>query len=476
MDDRRMSPALFTERELREIPDTRLIGDRVQIGDVCIDSRRCGRGSLFVALPGTNTDGHAFLEDAVSKGAAGCVVRESEYITGSERFDRLRRNRRTVFLVAEDPLKALQGLARLHMRRLERTVTVGITGSSGKTTTKEILGAVLGAQYPTAMSVGNLNSEIGLPLATFAVRPRHRYAVFEMGINHPGEMDLLAGIVRPRFAVVTNIGSAHVGPMGSVEGIAKEKRKIFTFFRFDGAGFIHESEPWRETLIAGYSGEFVRFGRRSIPGLTQVVDRGLRGWEIEYCGMTIRFPLFGEHNLRNALCGIRVGAYLGVRPENIRNGLESVRPLFGRGEVVPGPITILRDCYNANLESMESVIAFVRGIPWDGRKIAVLGSMLEQGAAAERTHRKLGEVVGKSDFDGIFLYGREMEYALEGASGGRAPVAGASSDFLELRDALLGFVRPGDLVLVKGSLGMEMDRFVRAITASFPVCEEAAAC
>ena len=365
-------------------------------------------------------------------------------------------------ITVSDTLAALQDLARLHLRRLPPMTRVGITGSNGKTTTKEIIGAILSLAAPTAVNEGNLNSDIGLPLACFAVRAEHRQAVFEMGMNHPGEMDVLADIVRPDLALITNVGTAHIGMLGSREGIAREKKKIFS--RFDGrqTGFLNEAEGFFDLLSEGVRGRIVRFGPASTGGYEGSESLGLDGTLIHWEGSRVRFPLFGPHNLANALGAISVAREMGIAPDRIREGLESVTPLFGRSQILRGEVTVLVDCYNANPDSMDSALAFVEALPWKGRKVAVLGAMRELGRESGEAHLRLSRRAARLDL--VFLLGEELEEAArEQAGAGRVRWF---ADAEALGEAVAAAVREGDLVLVKGSRGVALERIVPRITSA----------
>jgi UDP-N-acetylmuramoyl-tripeptide--D-alanyl-D-alanine ligase len=434
---------------------------------VVIDSRQAGPGALFVPLPGTRTDGHEFLLDALARGAAAVLVERGRWgrmraVLGPEA-----RKRGAAAVLVASPLRALQGLARFHLRRLPEVLRVGVTGSSGKTTTKELIAAILRREAPTAAAAGNLNSEIGLPLAGFEVGPRHRFAVFEMGINRRGEMDLLAEIARPDRVLITNIGTAHIGPLGSQEGIAREKKRAFSRFNGRQKAFLFEGEPWYRHLARGVRGQVIPFGPKSTPGFEGSEDLGLDGTLIHWEGLRIRFPLFGEHNLANALGAVSVAVDLGASRSSVREALEAAVPLAGRSQLLRGRPTVIQDCYNANPDSMLELLEFVRPLAWPGRKIAVLGSMLELGAASDEAHRRIGGQAARSGFDSILLFGEEMAGAYEelrrvGFSG----YAEWTADFEALSEHLRNQARPEDLVVLKGSRGMELERLLPALRAA----------
>ncbi len=482
--------ALFTPAELAQAGGGELVcrsGRRIT--SVAADSRQVQPGSLFVPLAGQRTDGHRFLADALRRGASALLIarREWERCRGEVLAEAERRG--ATLVRVEDPLAALQDLARFHLRRWPALERFGVTGSNGKTTTKEILGSILAEEGATVVNEGNLNSEIGLPLSVFRAGYVHRYAVFEMGINHPGEMDVLADIVRPDAAVITHVGRAHIGLMGSVEGIAEEKRKIFRFFDGHQKAFLFEDEPHLERLGREVRGKVVTFGPRSTPGYRGSRSLGLDGTAIDWEGLQVRFPLFGQHNLWNALAAMTVSIEWGVSPSKIRAGLEKIRPLSGRSQILRGEITIVHDGYNANPDSVARLLEFVRALEWKGRKAAVLGSMLELGGESAEAHRQVGRMAASAGLDRLFLYGPEMEEAWKACAAdaaprtappaGAAPISSAPpsavvgtapapgvewfTDMDRLAERLRRELRSGDLVALKGSRGVELERLIPAI-------------
>ena len=432
------------------------------IRGVAVDSRQVEVGFLFVALPGQRADGHDFIPQALQRGAAAVMTAASQWSRRRGQLEGLLSGRGSVSVIeVADTLVGLQKMAKARLRQFPDLLRIGVTGSNGKTTTKEILGAIVALDRPAVISEGNLNSEIGLPLSCFRVRAEHRVAVFEMGINHTGEMDVLADIYRPDIAVITNIGTAHIGLLGSREAIAREKSRIFK--HFDGAqrAFIYESEDYEDLLKGEVRGKISHFGPTKTRGFEGSEDLGLGGTIIHWEGLRIRFPLFGAHNLRNALASISVSAQLGISKENIKEGLESVRPLFGRSQIIRGPVTVIQDCYNANPDSFAQVFAFLSALPWPGRKIGVLGAMKELGEQSGEAHRRIGALATACDFQGLFLFGEEMgsayreiqNLAFEGT-------VDWMTDIDSLASSLRSYLREGDLLLLKGSRAAELERLV----------------
>jgi len=433
-----------------------------EIHGVVVDSRQVEEGFLFVALPGQRVDGHEFIPQAIERGAAAVMCGAAQWSKRRGELEGLLENRRSVSVIqVADTLEGLQKMAEARLRQFPQALRIGVTGSNGKTTTKEIIGAIIALDRPTVISQGNLNSEIGLPLSCFRVRAEHQAAVFEMGINHPGEMDILADIYRPDIAVITNIGTAHIGLLGSREAIAREKRKVFSYFDGTQKAFICESEKYEDLLKEGLRGSIVRFGPTQTRGFEGSEDLGLGGTIIHWEGLQIRFPLFGAHNLRNALASISVSAELGISKENIKEGLESVRPLFGRSQIIRGAVTVIQDSYNANPDSFGQVFAFISALPWPGRKIGVLGAMGELGEYSDEAHRRVGGQATLCDFQGLFLFGEQMGSAYQEIK--KQAFRGTvewMTDLESLRTSLRSYLREGDLLLIKGSRAAEMERLM----------------
>ncbi len=453
--------ALFSPKEVQNITHGSLVFQGTgEIQSVGIDSRELLKGSLFIPLAGTKVDGHQFLEQAIRKGAAAVLSAESEWKKQKDTFISLLHDSGASMIIVEDTLKALQDLANYHMRRHPEVVRIGITGSNGKTTTKEIIGAILSEEAKTSISEGNLNSEIGLPLSAFKVEENDHFAVFEMGMNHEGEMDALTNIIRPDFAVITNIGSAHIGLLGSQKAIAREKRKIFNFFNGNQKAFLYEEEKFYKYLSRGLIGKVIPFGPNSTPGFEGSQSLGLDGTSIHWEGLQIRFPLLGFHNLLNALSSISVSVELGINSSIIKSGLEKVKPLFGRSQVLRGGVSIIQDCYNSNPDSVLQLLDFFKTLEWKGRKIAILGSMLELGENCDAAHRHIGLKAARSGFDKIYLFGAEMESASKALKQEEFLSFHWTADFDHLRTLLIDQIKPGDLILLKGSRGVELERLI----------------
>ena len=451
---------LFSAAELADITGGTLLGDATQsCTHVCIDSREATDGSLFVPLPGRHTDGHEFIEDAMRRGASVALVAR-DYAGFKELLKQCDAHPGALCLVSS-PLRAMQQLARAHLSRFPSLLRIGITGSNGKTTTKEMTAAILARHGSTFFTQGNYNSDIGLPLAAFGVDHNHRLAVFEMAMNRRGEIAELADIVRPQIAVITNIGTAHSGLVGSQDQIAYEKKQVFREFLDSHRAVLYEEEPYRGFLAQGVRGHVVYYGPENTPGLESASDLGIDGYRIVLEGEEIHVRLPGRFNLLNALAAIRIAQLVGCSVREIKDGLESMEPAFGRGQILRGAVTVLQDAYNANPESMRSAIRFMSDLTWTGRKIIVLGAMKELGSEGEEQHVDIASLAAAMEPHRLFLFGEEFREAGEALErSGSGDQVMWTRDFTKLAEELTETARSGDVVLLKGSRSMELERLV----------------
>jgi UDP-N-acetylmuramoyl-tripeptide--D-alanyl-D-alanine ligase len=457
-----------------------------RFSSVSLDSRTSGEGALFVALKGSADDGHRYVSRALERGARAALVCRASL----EKNDYGLRDGGSVLVVVDDTLRALQDAARIYLEQFPGLLKIGITGSSGKTTTKEIAGAIIGREKKVVMNPGNLNSETGLPLAVFNVQDCHEVGIFEMGMNRRGEIAELAGILKPHIALITNTGTAHIGILGTKEAIAREKKEIFSRFTGTETALVPAASEFAEFLGRDVNGKVKYYGQGA--SLEASRDLGLSGTELIWEGTAVRFGLPGRYNLANALAAAALAAEVPVSVGAIRQGLESVKPLSGRGEICSGPVTVIKDCYNANPEAVFEALGFADSVPWEGRKLYVIGAMLELGSYSEEAHRAVGKALAGSEADLVFLFGEETLACRDGAgrtetdNTGRAGTGQAetgctetgrdnktaakshqewfySGSMDELAGKLRSVLRPGDLVLLKGSRGTALERLMAVI-------------
>jgi UDP-N-acetylmuramoyl-tripeptide--D-alanyl-D-alanine ligase len=430
---------------------------------VSVDSRSVQNGGLFVALSGSVHDGHAFVEQAFRNGAAAAMVERQKI--ESFNLSSLAKTFGKIIIIVENTLRGLQDTARVYLEQYPRLLKIGITGSSGKTTTKEITAAIAGVEKNTVMNPGNYNSETGLPLSVFAVRPCHEVGVFEAGMNRRGEIAELAAVLNPDIALITNVGSAHIGNIGSLEGIALEKKNIFCEMKKNenGIALIPEDSGFRDFLAEGLRGKVSFYGENSFAELGGVKNLGLDGSEIIWDGQRIRFALPGRHNLANAFAAIAIAREIPVSAQAIKQGLEVVKPLFGRGEILRGRATVIQDCYNSNPESAAQALEFCESLDWPGRRVYIMGEMLELGEDSRRAHEDMGRLLRNSKADMVFLYGNETEPSAEILKNGTVCFM-HTCDMDELSRVLDSYVQNGDLVLLKGSRGCALERLCAVLS------------
>jgi UDP-N-acetylmuramoyl-tripeptide--D-alanyl-D-alanine ligase len=432
----------------------------VGITSITIDSRSAKPGALFIALPGALQDGHDFVCNAFEHGASCAMIATKHAHRIKAKTEELRRP----LIVVDDPLKALQLMAQRHVESHASVKRVGVTGSCGKTTTKEMIASILSQLGKTAKTPGNLNSEIGLPISLFEIDSDTQYGVFEMGVDHVGEMDRMLDLWSPEAAVITNIGISHVGKMGSVQVIAKEKSKLF--HPSISAPFIAEHSTWAPYIGKIRGVDPIPFGLSSTRGIQNVEFLGLQGWKITYQDTPIYLRAVGRHNLMNALAAISVAQVFHARPEDIAEGFERFISIPGRSRIIDGPVTVIEDYYNSSVDSTATILDYMGSLPWDGRKRAVLGSMKELGFSSELAHQQVAHKLLSCGIEDIYLYGKEMESAWKEirSLGAHAHVF-FTDDYDALQKKMLEETRKGDLVLVKGSRAMAMERLVPAISS-----------
>ena len=436
---------------------------------VSIDSRSVQGEDLFVALKGTAADGHRFVDAAFRAGATGALVETAALRDANLGIVQSAHRAGGCIIAVEHSLQALQDAARSYLARFPALLRIAITGSSGKTGTKELAAAMIQSEKRVIMNQGNLNSETGLPLSVFLVRPFHEVGIFEMGMNQKGEIEALARIVKPHFALITNIGTAHIGNIGSQLEILYEKKQIFSQFTGNETAFIPQNDRFRDLLAEDIRGNTIFFGPECLEELGDITERGLAGFDILWEGVSAHFKLPGRHNVSNVLAAAALAKAVPVGPEAIRTGIEAVEPLFGRSEVLHGvlcgetasglaqggEITVLRDCYNANPEAMEKAVEFCDSLDWPGRRIYVIGSMLELGALSDSTHAALGDMLAESRADRVFLFGSEAKAAM----GQNRKIPFVHTDIMsDLSQLLKETLLPGDLVLLKGSRGCALEQ------------------
>ena len=429
--------------------------EHLRVSRIQSDSRKVRSGDLFVALKGAKADGHDFAETAINHGAVAALVSRpiSEKLPSIE---------------VEDTLRAYGEIAAGY-RKLTGVKVVGITGSVGKTTTKEMTASVLEAAYHTAKTEGNHNNNLGLPMTIMDMPENTEVAVLEMGMNHSGKMEHRSDIARPDLAIITNIGTMHIEHLGTREGILQAKLEIMRGMPDDGAGVFNGDEPllWNIRAIGKHKKYYYGIENHACDvTATDIVelDDGVR-FVVHGFGQQFELfvPMLGRHAVYNALAATTVGLLLGVKPEQIQARFSSFHNTGMRQKIyVKNGVTIIEDCYNAGPESTEAALDVLAGIKTDGRRIAVLGDMLELGNRSAAEHYRIGRLaVGKADL--LLTYGEHSVRTLTGAiTGGMNP---KNTDHFDTHEDMAHMLKmrvsEGDVVLFKGSRGMRMEKVLQ---------------
>lgn len=427
----------------------RLIGPGEALwSGAAIDSRAIRGGELFVALPGRFADGHDFVQAALERGAAAALV--GRELVGL-----------SPLLIVDDPLVALHELTR-QVRRQTPQHLVGLTGSAGKTTTKEILASLLATRFKVAKSPGNLNNLLGFPLALLGIAADTEWMVAEMGMSTPGELGGVSRLGRPDVCLFTNVGTAHLGELGSREAIVEAKAELLEGLAPEGLVVANADNLGCRTIAARFAGRTVWFGREQS---YRTVDftahpEGSRFQLVTPAGtVAIELPLLGEHNAANFLAAATVAVELGVTPEACAAAAPGLRPVAGRGvaTLLPSGARLLDESYNANPEAVRAALAAARSLP--GRHhLAVLGAMLELGEESATLHHEIGRLAAELGFE-VVAVGDEARALAEAAEAPWLPDAAAAAAALAGRS-----FGPGDVILVKGSRGIGLERVVAALT------------
>jgi UDP-N-acetylmuramoyl-tripeptide--D-alanyl-D-alanine ligase len=458
---------MFTIAEIARATGGEIIGDAAgEVTGVSIDSRSVVAGELFVALKGERFDGHDYIESAVARGVRVFLAEQQWAVPHGMPAG-------AACIAVTDTLRALGDLAAFHRGRFTLPV-VAITGSNGKTTTKEMIAAILGVTGPGLKTGGNLNNLVGLPLTLFRLSGQDRWAVLEMGMSEPGEIDRLAEIARPDVGVITNAYPAHLASMGSVEAVARAKGELF--LRLGAGGWsVYNADDRLITACPSPHGVLrLGFGLEG----AEVSAAGIRFDGRHGIGFTLSLPAgevpvmmrtFGMHNVANALAAAAAATALGLGPDAIRAGLEAFIPYdkrFNLEEV--GGIVLIDDSYNANPASMEAALRTVADIREECRSVAVLGDMLELGSGSRQAHRAIGRLAA-SCVERLYLLGDMAGEMAAGALEGGLPAAGVivARSHEEIVADLMGSLDKGDYLLVKGSRGMRMDAVVEGIRRAF---------
>jgi UDP-N-acetylmuramoyl-tripeptide--D-alanyl-D-alanine ligase len=443
---------------------------KVRIRRIWTDSRTIRAGDLFVALKGPNFDGHRYVGDAITRGAVGAIVQQSAWHRISSTIRRIASSPSHVPVVivgVKDPLRAYQDLAAVHRRQFHIPV-VAITGSNGKTTTKEMVSHILSKRWRLLKTQGNLNNSIGVPRTLLGLNRGHEAAVIEMGVDQEGQTTRLCEMAQPGFGVITNVGTDHLEFFGSLEGSARAKAELLANLPNDGVVMLNADDDFFGRFSREASCPVVSYGfspKADVRASDVVFDRRGSRFRLHLPhrsrAKTIRLRFAGHHNVSNALAGAAVGYAMGLPIADLAEGLANVRPAPMRSEIRRWKgMTFLYDCYNANPDSMKAALTLLASLGGEKRTIAVLGDMRELGANEEQLHREIGAFVAKQGFTNFIACGRFGPSFVEGAQRAGMPahaIARARSipHAARILEKLAG---PGDMILLKASRGIEIER------------------
>ncbi|MGV8082482.1 MAG: UDP-N-acetylmuramoyl-tripeptide--D-alanyl-D-alanine ligase [Coriobacteriia bacterium] len=438
-----------------------------------IDSRADVSGRLFVAFAGEHLDGHDFVADALRRGAHAVLVSRNTESLGDEIA--LAEETGAAIVRVDDPTKAVQELARYYRARL-RLHVIGITGSTGKTSTKDFLAAVLSTRFKVDSSEGNRNNELGLPLTVLSTRPNADVLIVEMAMRGLGQIRDLCSIAHPSMGLITNVGSSHIEVLGSQDAIAEAKSELIKCLPEDGTAFLNGDDAYSEALAQTTDAKVVRYGlsascdvraeaieldELSRPSFTLITPAG---------SAAVSLPVSGRHNVYNALAAAAVAIELGLDPSTIAEGLASAALTRMRMEVMTtaGGITVINDAYNASPASMRAAVETLALMATDGQRIAVLGDMAELGSLAELAHFEIGELVAELGLDALVTVGPRAARIAAGAQ-----AAGMPKDRIvkcetapQAAEEVTRSIEAGDAVLVKASRVMGLERVVEGIVSA----------
>jgi UDP-N-acetylmuramoyl-tripeptide--D-alanyl-D-alanine ligase len=448
--------------EIATILDSSTAQKENTVKSYSIDSRAIAPGSLFLAIRGPRFDGHDFVGRAFDCGAVAAVVEEGFFDSASSGV-------RRALIPVPDTIVALQRLAQAVRRKWGRRL-IGVTGSTGKTTTKELLAAMLATRFAVHKSAGNLNNHYGVPLTLLALEPGHEVAVLELAMSGPGEIARLTRLAEPEVGVVTNVAAAHLEFFDSVDSIARAKRELIENLKPPATAVLNHDDSRVRSFVEGFGGRTVTFGfghKAQIQGLDWQ-DAGPGGSRLRVkgpameCDFELHLP--GRHNAENVLAAVAAASLFGIPSADLQRAVASFRRLPQRGEIVelPGAIVVVNDSYNSNPLAMERMLEMLAAWPGVRRRIVVAGEMLELGGSSPDQHRAVGRKCAALGMDWIVAVQGDARFFLQGAIG--AGMAVERTKFFpnaaEAVEFCRAIIQPGDVVLVKGSRGVQMEKIV----------------
>jgi len=430
---------------------------KYEFSGISTDSRRIKDNELFIALIGDNFDGYEYIDEAFTKGAMGAIVEKTINKQYSDK----------IIIQVKSTLRSLGDIAQSWRNTFRDLKIAAITGSNGKTTTKEIAWNILSLKFNTLKNTGNINNLIGLPLTLLKINNKHQAAVVELGMNDFGEIRRLEEIAKPNIAAITNIGKAHLEKLKNLQGVAKAKGELVEKLNEDDTFVVNNDDPYIKKISEKVNCNIINFATESEDSLISAHD-------IEFFDYSsIKFKLrigdhtrsvilnsIGKHNVMNALCSAGISYAFGCDIEDISAGIEKFKPSKMRLEIIESPqgFKIINDTYNANPNSMINGIEELVRLRGNGKCFAVLGDMLELGTYSEEEHEKLGRFISCNDIDFVVLYGKYSEFTSKGING--KSINKIAKTHSEASEFIRSNANAGDVVLIKGSRGMKMERVI----------------
>ena len=442
---------MFTYSDIQKAVNGSILqeGNPGKVRRISTDSRKAKRGDLFFAIKGDRFDGHQFIPQVIQSGVQVVIV-EKKITCPCD----------VTVIQVKSSVRAMGLLARFYRDQFSIPV-IAITGSAGKTSTKEILAKVLSSQYKVLKNEKSFNNQIGVPLTLFQLRASHQVAVLELGTNQLGDIEELTKICRPTISIFTNIGDSHLLGLTNRQGVFKEKKQLIRFMKKDGVVILNQDDSLLRTVRS--TKKVLSYGIHNKASYQAQEVRAIRGRTFFKLGKEeICFRGVGEHQLYNRLAAISCSRLLGISYNNIKNSIKRVKELAGRFEVVScSGIDIINDTYNANVVSFKAAVDAVLSMKVRGRRFVVCGDMLELGKFSLKIHREVGELLAKSSVDVVMSFGKESAAISKAFS--QMAKAGVGKHFQSragLHQAVKRFLKPGDCVLIKGSRGMKMEKTV----------------
>jgi len=466
-------------------------GDRLQkIRRISTDTRALQKGDLFIALKGERFDGYIFVKEAFKRGASGVVIQKAEHrSTRAEEHqfkkeasgvvvekENRQREEKKIIIVVDDTLKALQQIAKYHRRRFNLPV-VAITGSTGKTTTKEILSSLLGEKFLVLKTPENYNNEIGIPLTLLNLEKDHQVVVLEMAMRAKGEIRLLTEIAEPNLGLITNIGQSHRERLGSIADIAQAKGELLKSIGKGDIAVLNKDDLWLRRISKKTKAKVIFYGIKNEAEVMAIRIQNLKeeGWRFNlkakgYPLSSLSLPLLGEHNIYNALAALSIALSLGLNLSLIKKALSNLRAVPARLEMLKEKgVIIINDTYNSSPASLKNALLVLKEQIKGKRKIAVLGDMRELGEEAIKDHQEIGKIIAHLSLDFLLVVGDLAKFIAEGARLNKKIGIFLFQNNGQIINKLRDIICPGDAILVKGSRVMKMEEVVEGI-ATFCEC------